>query len=209
MKSEEIIAILDKLYPEAQCELNYKHDYELLIALVLSAQTTDQKVNSVTEVLFAKYDLYSLAKASIKDIENILYPLGTHRKKAIYVQKIAEILVNEWDGIIPNNRSFIEGLPGVGRKCCNVFLANIYNVPAFAVDTHVARVSNRLGIASSSDVQIIEQTLRQFFPKEKWSRLHHQLVLFGRYMCKSKNPSCNICPFKDKCKFNQEKISQL
>ena len=202
INNKNIIDNLNMLYPDARCELNYYKDYELLIATILSAQSTDKRVNSVTPVLFSKYDIYSLANANVKDIEKIIYPVGTYHKKAEYIKNVALRLVIEYNGMVPNNRDFLESLPGVGRKTCNVVLSNIYNIPAIAVDTHVKRVANRLGIVDSDDVLIIEKKLMDFFPKKSWSRIHHQLVLFGRYVCKSVKPDCNSCPFKN-CKYKK------
>ena len=193
--SKEILSKLDTLFPDARCELNYNKDYESLIATILSAQSTDKRVNSVTSILFSKYDIFSLKNANLKDIEKIIYPVGTYRRKAEYIQIVAKELVEKYNGIVPNDRVFLESLPGVGRKTCNVVLSNIYNVPAIAVDTHVKRVAKRLGITNEQDVLKIENDLMKFFPKDKWSRVHHQLVLFGRYICKSQNPDCKNCPF--------------
>lgn len=193
--SKKILNNLDILFPDARCELNYNKDYELLIATILSAQSTDKRVNSVTSILFSKYDIFSLKNANLKDIEKIIYPVGTYRRKAEYIQIVAKELVEKYNGIVPNDRVFLESLPGVGRKTCNVVLSNIYNVPAIAVDTHVKRVAKRLGITNEQDVLKIENDLMKFFPKNKWSRVHHQLVLFGRYICKSQNPDCKNCPF--------------
>ena len=206
MKSNEVIKYLDELFPDARCELNYNKDYELLIATILSAQSTDKRVNSVTPILFAKYDIYSLKNAPLKDIENIIYPVGTHKRKAEYIKVVARELVEKFDGHVPNNREFLESLPGVGRKTCNVVLSNLYDVPAIAVDTHVKRVTNRLGIVNSDDVLEIENKLMKFFPKDKWSRVHHQLVLFGRYICKSMKPDCDNCPFINKCKYKNNNL---
>ena len=204
ISSEYIIENLDKLIPNPVCELNYNKDYELLIATVLSAQSTDKRVNIVTSNLFSKYNLEDLASLDTGIIEGIIKPVGTNKRKSIYIKEISKRLVNECNGIVPNNRDYLESLPGVGRKTTNVVLANLFNVPAFAVDTHVDRVSKRLGIANSyDDVLITEEKLMKFFPKEKWIRLHHQLVLFGRYFCKSKNPSCIDCSFKKYCKNNK------
>ena len=200
MKSSEVLEKLDYLYPDARCELEYNKDYELLIATILSAQSTDKRVNLVTKVLFSKYDIFSLKDANLSDIEKIIYPVGTHKRKAEYIKTVATRLVNDYNGTVPNDRAYLENLPGVGRKTCNVVLSNIYNVPAIAVDTHVSRVSFGFGLTKSDDVCIIEQDLMKFFPKDKWSRVHHQLVLFGRYICKSKNPDCSNCPFY-KCKY--------
>ena len=199
-KVELILTYLDKLYPDAQCELNYNKDYELLIATVLSAQCTDKRVNEVTKVLWQEYDLQSLAKADLKDIQKIIRPCGSYTKKATYIKEIAIKLVNECQGIVPNDREFLEQLPGVGRKTCNVVLANIYNVCAIAVDTHVERVSKRLRLVSKNDnVNTIEQKLMKKIPREKWIKFHHQMVLFGRYKCKAIKPECEDCQLKDIC----------
>lgn len=200
--SKKILNNLDILFPDARCELNYNKDYELLIATILSAQSTDKRVNSVTSILFSKYDIFSLKNANLKDIEKIIYPVGTYHRKAEYIKLVAKELVEKYNGIVPNDRAFLESLPGVGRKTCNVVLSNIYNVPAIAVDTHVKRVAKRLGITNEQDVLKIENDLMKFFPKNKWSRVHHQLVLFGRYICKSQNPDCKNCPF-DNCLYRK------
>jgi len=198
----EIINYLDKLFPNPKCELEYTKDYELLIAVMLSAQTTDKRVNMVTRVLFKKYDsLEKLINADINDIIEIIKPIGTFNKKASNVINIAKSLVNDKNGVVPNDREYLEGLSGVGRKTTNVVLSNLYDVPCIAVDTHVSRVSKRLGIAKTNDnVLIIENKLNKKFPKKVLSRLHHQLVLFGRYYCKAKNPLCENCELKDICK---------
>lgn len=204
INSEEIINALDILIPNPKCELNYNKDYELLIATVLSAQSTDKRVNEVTKVLFDKYSLNDLKELDLKIIESIIKPVGTYTRKALYIKEIANRLINDYNGIVPNNREYLESLPGVGRKTTNVVLSNLFNVPAFAVDTHVFRVSKRLGIAASKDdVLKVEKKLMKYFPKDKWSRLHHQFVLFGRYTCKSIKPNCNNCPFKNICKFHE------
>ena len=196
MKYSDVIYNLDEMIPNPRCELNYSNDYELLIATVLSAQCTDKRVNEVTKILFSKYDINKLAQADIKDVQKIIYSLGSHTKKAKYIIDISKCLVKDFNGKVPNNRKYLESLPGVGRKTCNVVLANIYNVPTFAVDTHVKRVSVRLGIASESDdISRIEEKLMRFFPEKNWIKLHHQLVLFGRYICKSKRPDCSNCLF--------------
>lgn len=195
MKSEEIIKQLDMMYPNPVCELKYTKDYELLIATVLSAQAKDKVVNSVTEVLFTKYSLEALAKANKDDIIKIIYPVGTYERKASYIIEIAKYLTVYTGGKVPNDRIVLESLPGVGRKTCNVVLSELYGEPSIAVDTHVARVSKRLGLTESSDALQIEKDLMNIFPKEKWHRLHLQLVLFGRYTCQSKKPLCDLCPF--------------
>ena len=204
LKMNKIFSYLDELIKNPVCELEFNKDYELLIATVLSAQTTDKRVNNVTKVLFKKYSsIEALSKASISDIESIIKEIGTYHKKAIFVKEIATRLVNDNIKVLPNNREYLESLPGVGRKTTNVFLSVIYNEPAIAVDTHVARVSKRLGLVNESDtVDIIEKKLMKKVQKERWSRTHHQFVLFGRYYCKAKNPICNNCKLKDICKKN-------
>ena len=201
INSKLIMDNLDKVIPNPKCELNYNKDYELLIATVLSAQSTDKRVNMVTKELFSKYNLNSLKDIDLKILEDIIRPVGTYQRKAYYIKEIASRLIKDYNGKVPNNREYLESLPGVGRKTTNVVISNLYDEPAFAVDTHVARVSKRLGIAKEKDdVLTIEKKLMKIFPKDKWSRLHHQFVLFGRYICKSKNPNCIDCPFNIMCK---------
>lgn len=208
MNSEILIKYLDELFPDARCELLYNKDYELLIATVLSAQCTDKRVNEVTKVLFNKYDLKGISDASLKEIEKIIRPCGSYTKKAYYIKTIATSLQEFYDGHVPNDREYLESLPGVGRKTCNVVLSNLYNIPAIAVDTHVARVSIRLGLAKETDsVYNIELKLMKKFPKSSWSRLHHQMVLFGRYKCKALKPGCEDCILKEYCKYYKKNIS--
>lgn len=194
---------LEELYPNAICELEFTKDYELLIAIVMSAQTTDKRVNMVNRELFKKYNtIEKIANANIEDIEEIIKPIGTYKKKSIFIKKIAQKLHEDKITKIPNDRTYLESLPGVGRKTANVFLSVIYNEPAIAVDTHVERVSKRLNLAKEKDnVLDVEQKLMKKIPKEKWSKTHHQLVFFGRYKCKSIKPDCNDCKLKDCCKY--------
>jgi endonuclease-3 len=204
MKANSIIKILNEILPDASCSLNYNKDYELLIATVLSAQCTDERVNKVTPLLFQKYDIFTLANANVEDIKDIITPCGNMYRKSVYIKNIAESLVNDYNGVVPNNREFLESLPGVGRKTANVVLSNLFDEPAFAVDTHVSRVSIRLGLASVGDDPLtIENKLMDIFPKKSWSKLHHQFLLFGRYTCKSRNPECNSCPFKKYCHYKK------
>lgn len=202
----EIVEYLDVLFPNPKCELNYNKDYELLIAVMLSAQTTDKRVNMVTNILFQKYpSLEALRDADMEDLINIIRPIGTFQKKAFNIKSIAQKLI-EHGSIVPNDREFLESLSGVGRKTTNVVLSNLYNVPCIAVDTHVSRVSKRLGLAKKEDdVLTIEKKLNKKFKKEQLGRLHHQLVLFGRYYCKASKPECQNCKLKNRCK--KEKIS--
>ena len=191
---------LDYYVPVVRCELDYTKDYELLIATVLSAQCTDKRVNIVTKDLFSKYDLKALSKAKQSEIEKIVKPCGSFTKKAYYIINIAKRLIDEYNGVVPNNRAFLESLPGVGRKTANVVLKHLYDVPCIPVDTHVKRVANRLGISASDDPEKIEKVLMKKIPKEKWNRVSEQILLFGRYTCKSINPSCEECLFQKECK---------
>lgn len=201
MMNNRIGEYLDSLFLNPICELNYSKDYELLIAVVLSAQCTDKRVNQVTEILFNKYKtLESLNNALLEDIRGIIRPVGTNNKKSVFIKEIASILVNKYNSIVPNNREYLEDMPGVGRKTANVVLSVLYNVPTIAVDTHVFRVSNRLGLVSKfDDVLKVEQKLMKLIDKNLWSKRHHQLVLFGRYYCKAKKPLCEECAIKDLC----------
>ena len=203
MMINKIIDYLDYLFPNPKCELEYSKDYELLLAIVMSAQTTDKRVNMVNRVLFGKYDsLEKLSKADIKDIESIIRPIGTYKKKAIFIKEIVNRLISDNIKIIPNDREYLSSLPGVGRKTINVFLSVIYNEPLVAVDTHVNRVSKRLNLADEDDnVLEVENKLNYLFPKDSLSEIHHQLVFFGRYKCKSINPLCDDCKLKDICKY--------
>lgn len=194
---------LDRLIPNPVCELHYTKDYELLLAVMMSAQTTDKRVNMVTNVLYKKYPtLESLRDAKLEDLIQIIRPIGTFHKKAQNIKGIAEDLLLHYDGIVPNDRAYLESLPGVGRKTTNVVLSILYNVPCIAVDTHVERVSKRLGLAREKDTVLdVERKLTRKLPKEKLNKLHHQILLFGRYYCKSRSPECETCPFTEMCKY--------
>ena len=201
--TKKIEDYLDELFPNPRCELNYNKDYELLLATMLSAQTTDKRVNSVTAILFKKYPtLKELSEANIIDVQNIIRPIGTYHKKAQSLIEIAKRLEEDYHGQLPNNREYLESLPGVGRKTTNVVLSNIFNVPCIAVDTHVSRVSKRLKLAKESDGPLeIEKKLNKKFKKEDLCKRHHQLVLFGRYHCLARNPKCEECKLKEMCKY--------
>lgn len=198
---QEIFDYLDALIPNPKCELNFNCDYELLIAVVLSAQTTDKRVNEVTKVLFTKYPtLEDINKADISSIKEIIKSIGTFNKKAVFVKEIAKALLEKYDGVVPRTHEELEAIPGVGHKSANVVLGVLYNIPTFAVDTHVERVSKRLGLASAKDDVIqVEKKLMKKVPKDRWIRTHHQFILFGRYYCKAVKPSCDNCKLKDIC----------
>ena len=201
--SKLIIDSLRKLYPKAKCELNHRNNFQLLIAVVLSAQTTDERVNMVTPELFGKYrNAEELSKADLKVVEQIIKPIGLYHSKAVNIIKLSDVLVNKYKGKVPKERKELEALPGVGRKTANVILSNCFNVPAFAVDTHVSRVSKRLGIADKDDdVNTIEEKLMSYFPEDMWGKLHHQFIFFGRYKCKAVKPDCTDCPLSKICNY--------
>ena len=202
--NKEIYDILDYYIPNPKCELDYNSPFELLIATILSAQCTDKRVNIVTKELFKNYDINSLANASKKDIEDIIRSCGSYSKKSEYIITVSKRLLKDYNGIVPNDRKYLESLPGVGRKTTNVVLKNIYNEPTIPVDTHVERVSKRLGFAGINDsVTIIEKKLMKKIPKDKWNRVSEQILLFGRYYCTSKNPKCLDCKFKNYCKYKK------
>lgn len=204
---KEILEYLNELYPTAHCELSYTKDYELLMAIVLSAQTTDKRVNKVTKVLFDKYpDLESISQANEKDIEDIIREIGTFKKKSMFLKNIATNLLKDYNGKVPNNRTYLETLSGVGRKTVNVFLSEYYNIPNIAVDTHVERVSKRLNLANEKDsVLTVEEKLKKRIPQELWIKTHHQFIFFGRYHCKAIKPNCEECKLKKICKYKGEK----
>lgn len=191
---------LDELIPNPICELNYQKDYELVIAVMLSAQTTDKGVNKVTSILFKKYNsLEKLAGSNIEDIKEIIKPIGNYNKKANNIIEISKILINKYNKQVPKTYEELEILPGIGRKSANVVRSEIYKIPSFAVDTHVIRVTNRLGLVKTKDPVIIEKELEKIFKKRDWIRKHQQLVLFGRYYCKAKNPDCQNCKLLNIC----------
>jgi endonuclease-3 len=197
---------LDELFPNPKCEINYSNEYELLINIMLSAQTTDKRVNIVTKELYSKYDsLEKLANADIEDIKRIIHSLGSYNKKSIYIKEIANTLLNKYNGIVPKTREDLESLPGIGRKTVNVFLSELNIEPQIAVDTHVHRVSKRLNIANEKDdVLKTEMKLKKIFKKEDWNKRHLQMVLFGRYKCKAIKPECDNCKLRNICKRSEK-----
>jgi len=207
--NEKVLLIrkyLDEVIPNPVCELNYHKDYELLIAVVLSAQSTDKRVNEVTPILFSKYkSLKSLRDAKVKDLENIIHSVGTYKKKAKFIKEIARILNDSYNDVFPRDREVLESLPGVGRKTVNVVLNELYDIPAIAVDTHVERVSKRLKLVYQKDnVEVVEKKLMKKFPQEDWGKIHKQLLLFGRYHCKAISPECSNCKLKEFCLYHKK-----
>ena len=200
-KVELIENYLNELLPNVGCELNYNKDYELVIAVMLSAQTTDAAVNGVTSTLFSKYkSLEELASAKVSDIEEIIHSLGLYKNKAKNIPEIAKIILISYGGKIPSDKDELQKLPGVGNKTAGVIRAEIFKIPDFPVDTHIARISKRLGLAKNDDSPYeIEQKLKKTFKEDRWIKLHHQLIHFGRYHCLARNPHCISCKLKEIC----------
>lgn len=204
--AQKISETLNTMFPHAKAELDFSNHFELLIAVVLSAQTTDISVNKVTSHLFNAYPTpQALQNAHQEDVEKLIQSIGLYRHKAKNIIALSKILVEEHQGVVPSDRVLLEALPGVGRKTTNVVLSNAFDIPAFAVDTHVSRIAIRLGIAKKSDsVLEIEHKLMKTFPHHEWHRLHHQMIFFGRYHCLAKKPKCYQCPLFDLCKFEDK-----
>ena len=200
LKTDYILNQLELMFPNAGCELNYSNVYELLIAVVLSAQTTDVRVNLVTKELFSKYkNVNELANANYDECLEIIKSLGLSKTKTTNIINLTNELIRRFNGIVPSNFDDLVSLPGVGRKTANVVLSEGFHIPAIAVDTHVSRVANRLGLSESSDVLKIEYDLREKIEENRWHKAHHLFIFFGRYFCKAKNPNCEECPFKNHC----------
>ena len=197
-KVNEILDYIEELFPDAHCELNYRNVFELIVAVSLSAQTTDKRVNEVTKVLFDKYSTAEeLANANFEEVKEIIKPLGLAQNKARNIIALSKKLIEDFNGEVPSNMKDLVSLPGVGRKTANVILSEGFGIPAIAVDTHVSRVANRLGLSSETDVNKIEEDLMNLIDKERWHKAHHLLLFFGRYHCKAKNPLCDNCKFKN------------
>lgn len=203
----KVLAIIGEMYPDAHCELDYQTPFQLLVAVILSAQTTDKSVNKVTPQLWQHYPtIADLAAANVVDVENDLRTIGLYKNKARIV-KTARAVLQDFDGVVPKTHKELESLPGVGRKTANVVLAEIYKVPSIAVDTHVSRVAKRLNIsAQDASVTEIEHDLMKKIPKRDWIVTHHRLIFFGRYFCLAKNPKCAICPVQSYCKYYKDHV---
>lgn len=206
-KINDIYAFMDELFPNAKCELNYSFDYELVIAVMLSAQTTDKAVNKVTALLFKDFpSLDALNNASEEEIFNDIKTLGLAHNKAKNIKEIVQKLINDYSYVVPSSREELMSLPGVGRKTSNVIRAELFSFQEFAVDTHVERVSKRLKLAYQNDNPYqIEMKLRKIFHEDKYIKMHHQFIHFGRYFCKAINPSCSSCKLQSYCRYKKEK----
>jgi endonuclease III len=202
-KIRRILDVLYQMYPNATCELNYSNNEELAIAVILSAQTTDISVNKVTPKLFNQFKtMDELANAKIEDIEKCIRSIGLYRNKAKNIKLFAQQLIEKHNSSLPSNEQDLKALAGVGRKTANVIQAVGFNIPALAVDTHVERVSHRLGIVTQkANVLQTELQLKRKIPKYEWIVSHHSLLFFGRYHCLARNPKCDTCPLSDICRY--------
>lgn len=205
---KKILAIIGEMYPEARGELEWETPFQLLIAVILSAQTTDKAVNKITPNLWKKYpEIADLANANLEDVEDCLRTIGLYKNKAKNIVKTARAILRDFDGKVPKTHKELESLPGVGRKTANVVLAEVYGIPSIAVDTHVSRIAKRLNIsAPDADVTEIEQDLMKKIPKNDWILTHHRLIFFGRYHCLAKKPKCDICPVQAYCKYYKDNV---
>ncbi len=196
----EVIERLDQMYPDAKAELDFNSPYELLVATVLSAQCTDVRVNLVTKVLFAEAaDVYLLDAMPLERLEEIIKPCGLYKSKAKNLKETALRLVHDFDGKVPESIETLMTLPGVGRKTANVVVSNAFGIPAIAVDTHVFRVSNRIGLVHEPDVEKTEFALMKLVPKSMWTKTHHNIIFHGRRVCKARKPECESCQLADVC----------
>ncbi|WP_138751012.1 endonuclease III [Paenibacillus sinopodophylli] len=207
-KMRHVLDIIAEMFPDAHCELNHSNPFELTIAVLLSAQCTDETVNKVTVGLFEKYKRpEDYLSVPLEELEQDIRRIGLFRSKASNIQKLCRIVIDKYDGKVPESHDGLTELPGVGRKTANVVMSNAFGVPAIAVDTHVDRVTKRLGFAKPDDsVLEVEKKLMKLVPREEWTLTHHRLIFFGRYHCKAQSPQCPICPLLDSCKEGKQRM---
>ncbi len=209
LNETEICAVLEglaKAYPDADCALHFQTPYQLLAAVMLSAQTTDKKVNEVTKDLFHDYPTAKeMIQIPEETLQQILRPIGFYRNKASHLLALSRMLVEQYDGEVPEDQSLLEKLPGIGRKSANVVMSVAFGHPRIAVDTHVFRVSNRIGLADEKDVLKTEQTLMRVIPEAEWTRNHHRLIWHGRQICHARKPECSSCPVAENCLWYRQK----
>lgn len=201
---DEKLTYIHNMYPDAKCELVYNNIFQLVVVVSLSAQTTDKRVNMCSPILFLKYPtIESLANANIKDVSEIIKPIGMVNNKAKNIINLAKVIHNEYNDIVPTNKEKLIKLPGVGNKTANVVLAEGFKIPAFPVDTHINRIAKRLYYATINDtVEDVERKLKKKIPQDMWISMHHSLIFFGRYFCKAINPLCDECKLNGKCRKN-------
>lgn len=200
-KGDIIIEQMAQFYPDARCELLHENDFQMAVAVILSAQTNDAAVNKVTPALFKRYpNAYEMSQSSIQEIEEYIKTLGLYRNKAKSIYNLSCQLVEQYEGQLPHTMKELTQLSGVGRKSANVIMAECFNVPSFAVDTHVTRLSKRLKLAKvNDDVETIERKLKYNISKDLWIKAHHTMIFYGRYKCKAISPDCHECPFQSFC----------
>jgi endonuclease-3 len=211
LTNKQVRRVLDtigKMFPDAHCELNHTNPFELAIAVMLSAQCTDQMVNKVTRHLFQKYrSPEDYLQVPVEELEQDIKQIGLYRNKARNIQKMCRVLLEKYNGMLPKSRDQLMELPGIGRKTANVILSTAFGIPAIAVDTHVERVTKRLGICRWKDTPLeVEKTLMKKVPEDEWGITHHRLIFFGRYHCKAQNPQCVVCPLFDLCREGQKRL---
>ncbi|WP_340017790.1 endonuclease III [Paenibacillus sp. FSL H3-0457] len=203
-----ILETMEAMFPDAHCELNHSNAFELTVAVLLSAQCTDETVNKVTADLFQKYrSPADYLTVSLEELEQDIRRIGLYRNKAKHIQNMCRILIEQYGGDVPQEHDQLVTLPGVGRKTANVVVSNAFGVPAIAVDTHVERVSKRLALAGWDDsVLEVEKKLMKRVPRDEWTLTHHRFIFFGRYHCKAQNPACHICPLLDICREGKKRM---
>ena len=198
--ARSIYRILTKEYPDAKCELDFNSPLELLVATVLSAQCTDVRVNAVTPVLFNRFPtIETLAAAKVSEVEEIIYSTGFFRSKAKNIKELANKILNDFGGEVPNDLAKLITLPGVGRKTANVVLGNAFGIPGLTVDTHFGRLSRRFGWSTATDPVKVENDVAKLIPEKEWTLLSHKLIWHGRRICHSRKPECGICPLAKLC----------
>ncbi|AYC29418.1 endonuclease III [Paenisporosarcina cavernae] len=205
------LEVMEEMFPDAHCELIHSNPFELLIATLLSAQCTDALVNRVTPALFAKYrSPQDYLQVDVEELQNDIRSIGLYRNKSKNIQALSQMLIEQFAGEVPNSREALVTLPGVGRKTANVVLSVAFGIPALAVDTHVERVSKRLGLCKWKDsVLQVEETITKKTPMNLWNKTHHQLIFFGRYHCKAQNPNCLSCPLLEVCREGKKRMKKL
>lgn len=198
--ANKLINYWNELFPSPVTELKFNNNFELLVAVILSAQCTDKRVNAITKNLFKKYNTpEQFASLKQEELEKQIYSCGFYRNKAKNLINASRVIVNEFNGEIPTTMQDLKRLDGVGQKTAGVVYSVAFGGDAMPVDTHVFRVSNRLKISESKNVKKCEEDLKRFFDKSVWNKVHHQMVLFGRYYCKARSPECEICKLKENC----------
>ncbi|SHE34937.1 endonuclease III [Clostridium fallax] len=209
-KTEKVLELLKKQYPDAKCELNYESPFQLLVATILSAQTTDKKVNEVTKTLFKEYPTVDdFLKLSQEELENKIKTIGLYRNKSKNLLLMCRQLKENFNGEVPKTMEGITSLAGAGRKTANVVMSNAFGIPAIAVDTHVFRVANRIGLAKGDNVLDVEKQLQKVIPKNQWSLAHHLIIFHGRRCCIARNPKCGQCIIRDYCDYFKENKNKI